>query len=346
MLKITKLPDKEKVYDFTVKKNHNFFANGILVSNCVEITQPTKPISSIYSPEGEVGICVLSALNLLELPNEAAIKKACKYAVESLEGVIDYQNYPVLAGEKFCTNRRSLGIGVTNYAGYLAKNKLSWGSEEALSETHSLMEMIQWNLINASCDLAKELGPCEKFSDSRYSEGLMPIDWYNKNVDNICKPHYNMDWDQLRKKVKKYGLRHSSLSAIMPCESSSVIQNSTNGIEPIRGHLIYKKAKNGVLKQLVPNFYSKRKYYDKAWDFEGNQRIIETAAVIQKFTDMAMSLNLYYNYDQYEGGNIPLSILIKDQLLSYKLGIKTLYYANSPDGDGQHEGCSGGACSI
>ena len=237
---------------------------------------------------------------------------------------------PVKAAENFTKNRRSLGIGITNFAGYMAKNKLLYSDPDALQHVHDVMEKIQWNLINESCNLAKELGPCAKFSETKYADGLLPIDWYKKEVDKLVKPKYNMDWEGLRKRIKEYGLRHSTLSAIMPCESSSVIQNSTNGIEPVRNLLSFKKAKNGVLKQVVPNYHNRKNFYTKAWDIQSNKDIISIAAVIQKFVDMSMSTNLYYNYNHYEDGNIPLSVLIKDQILGYKYGLKNFYYANTP----------------
>lgn len=316
---------------------------------CQEIIHPTVPIQSIDDPNGEIGICILSALNLLELNSDKDIEDACQMAVRTLDAVIDYQEYPVKAGENFTKNRRSLGIGVTNLAGFLAKNKLFYDNKESLSLVHTLMEKIQWNLINASCDMAKEKGKCPKYSDTKYAQGLLPIDWYKKNVDELVSPEYVMDWEALRKKVAEFGLRHSTLSAIMPCESSSVIQNSTNGIEPVRNLLSYKKAKNGILKQLVPNFYKFKNYYTTAWTLTDNKCIINIAAVIQKFVDMSMSTNLYYNYSHYEDGNIPLSTLIKDQVYAYKYGLKNLYYANTPDGDGETEkgmGCDSGACAI
>ena len=316
---------------------------------CQEIIHPTNPIKDINDPEGEIGICILSALNLLELNSDEDIQKTCEVAVNTLESVIDYQDYPVLAGKNFTKNRRSLGIGITNLAGFLAKNKMFYGDPEALALIHETMEKIQWNLINESCKLAEKLGPCEKFEDTKYAQGLLPIDWYKKSVDKLVKPKYTMDWKGLRKRVKEFGFRHSTLSAVMPCESSSVIQNSTNGIEPVRNLLLYKKAKNGVLKQLVPNYYNRKNYYTKAWEMRDNEAMLNTAAVIQKFVDMSMSTNLYYNYAHYEDGNIPLSILIKDQIYGYKYGLKNFYYANTPDGDGDTEkdlGCESGACAI
>ena len=329
---------------------HGSWAIPTYMSNlCQEIIHPTQPIQSIDDPDGEIGICILSALNLLELGNEKDIEDACRMAVRTLESVIDYQDYPVLAGENFTKNRRSLGIGITNLAGFLAKNKLKYDDQAALELVHETMEQIQWNLINASCELAEEKGPCEKFQDTKYAKGLLPIDWYKKDVDELLKPEYNMDWEGLRERIKEHGLRHSTLSAIMPCESSSVIQNSTNGIEPVRSLLIHKKAKNGVLKQLVPNYRMRKNYYTLAWDISDNKTIINMAAVIQKFVDMSMSTNLYYNYSHYEDGNIPLSVLIRDQIYGYKYGLKNFYYANTPDGDGDTEkgmNCESGACAI
>ena len=341
-----------RIYSMNIDtaNEHGSWDIPVKMSNlCQEIIHPTNPIKDINDSEGEIGICILSALNLLELNSDEDIQKTCAVAVNTLESIIDYQDYPVLAGENFTKNRRSLGIGITNLAGFLAKNKMFYGDPEALALIHETMEKIQWNLINESCKLAEKLGPCEKFEDTKYAKGILPIDWYKKSVDKLVKPKYTMDWKGLRKRVKEFGLRHSTLSAVMPCESSSVIQNSTNGIEPVRNLLLYKKAKNGVLKQLVPNYYNRKNYYTKAWEMRDNEAMLNTAAVIQKFVDMSMSTNLYYNYAHYEDGNIPLSILIKDQIYGYKYGLKNFYYANTPDGDGDTEkdlGCESGACAI
>lgn len=328
---------------------HGSWDAPVYMSNlCQEILHPTKPISSIDDKEGEIGICILSALNLLELENDNDVEEACSIAVRTLENVIDYQDYPVAAGENFTKNRRSLGIGITNLAGFLAKHKLKYDDPETLKLVHQTMEKIQWYLLNESCKLAQRLGPCNKFDETKYSRGLLPIDWYKKTVDELVKPEYTMDWEGLRSRIKQYGLRHSTLTAIMPCESSSVIQNSTNGIEPVRSLLPYKKAKNGVLKQLVPNYASRKNYYSLAWDMKDNKAILNICAILQKFVDMSISVNLYYNYSHYPEGNIPLSILIKDQIYGFKYGIKNFYYCNTPDGDGhtEKESCAGGSCAI
>lgn len=341
-----------RIYSMNIDNanEHGSWSVPVYMSNlCQEIIHPTKPINSIDDPDGEIGICILSAINLLELNSDKDIEDACRMAVRTLESVIDYQDYPVLAGENFTKNRRSLGIGITNLAGFLAKNKLKYEDNGSLELVHEMMEKIQWNLISASCELAEEIGPCEKFSETKYAQGLLPIDWYKKEVDELIWPKYNMDWESLRERVKEHGLRHSTLSAIMPCESSSVIQNSTNGIEPVRSLLLYKKAKNGVLKQIVPNYRRRKNYYTLAWEMEDNKAMLNIAAVIQKFVDMSMSTNLYYNYSHYADGNVPLSVIIKDQIYGYKYGLKNFYYANTPDGDGDTEkgmNCESGACAI
>jgi ribonucleoside-diphosphate reductase alpha chain len=349
LLKITRKKTRKPVYDLTVQDHHNFYANGILVHNCVEITQPTIPIKDINDPDGEIGICMLSAINLLECKSHDETRDACRVAIRSLDSIIDYQDYPVKAGETFTKKRRSLGVGITNFAGLLAKNKLFYDNAETLPFVHEMMERIQWNLLNESCLLAEELGACEGFQDTKYAQGKLPIDWYKKTVDELVEPVYHMDWEGLRGRIKEHGLRHSTVSAIMPCESSSVIQGSTNGIEPVRDTMSFKKAKNGVLKQLVPFFAKKRSYYTLAWSLENNDAILRISAVLQKFVDMGISTNMYYNYSHFPDGNIPLSVLIKDQMVGYKYGIKNLYYANTPDSDGETEkdmGCDSGACAI
>jgi ribonucleoside-diphosphate reductase alpha chain len=341
-----------RIYSMNIDtvNEHGSWDVPVHMSNlCQEIIQPTKPIAGIDDAEGEIGICILAALNLLELNSEKDIENACRVAVRTLDSVIDYQDYPVAAGENFTKNRRSLGIGITNLAGFLAKNKLKYGEPDALLLVHETMEQIQWNLLNASCELAEEKGKCPKFDETKYSKGLLPTDWYKKSVDSLVKPVYNMDWEDLRERIATHGLRHSTLSAIMPCESSSVIQNSTNGIEPVRSLLLHKKAKNGILKQIVPNYHMRKNYYTLAWEMESNKGVLDTSAVIQKFTDMGMSTNLYYNYAHYEDGNIPLSTLIKDQVYGYKMGLKNFYYCNAPDSDGETEkdmNCESGACAI
>lgn len=347
MIKITEC-EFEEVYDLTVEDNHNFYADGILVHNCQEITQVTTPIQHIDDPNGEIGVCILSAINLLETKDDE-FEEVCDIIVRILDEVIDYQEYPVKAAENFARNRRSIGVGWTNLAGLLAKNKLKYDDPNVINLVDKLAEQTQYWLLKASCQLAKEKGKCEKFHLTKYSQGQLPIDHYNKNVDLICDRKYSFDWEELRKEIVEHGLRHSTLTTQMPSESSSVIHNSTNGIEPCRSLLSFKKSKQGILKQLAP-VWKNKEFYTLAFDMKSNVPYINIVATMQKWFDMSISANAYYNYAYYDEKGIPLSTLIKDQLYMYKMGIKTLYYTNTPDGDedamATTNSCDSGACAI
>ncbi len=316
---------------------------------CLEICTPTKPIKNINDPDGEIGVCTLSAVNLLETKKEE-YENVCDTIVCDLNSILDLQEYKIPSAANFSLNRRSLGIGITNLAGYLAKNKLSFYSEEALIEVDSIMEQIQFYLLKASCEQAKIYGACPKFGETKYAKGLLPIDWFNKNARALVKNRpLIMDWESLRKDINQYGLRNSTLTAQMPVESSSIIQNSTNGAEPVRSLLTVKKSKAGTLKQIVPNYYKYRNYYDLAFDMASNKAIIDMNAVLQCWIDMAMSTNLYYNYKHYPDGKIPLSASVKDLVYAHSLGLKTLYYSNTPDDDIDFQpvsACAGGGCTL
>lgn len=325
-----------------VNQNGSWIDDVKMGNLCNEINHPTIPIKSLDDKDGEIGICILSAINLLEVKEEE-YESVCDIVVRFLDELIDYQDYPVKAGENFAKNRRSLAIGFTNLAAFLANHKLKYGDQEAINLVHKYSELLQYWLLRASCNVAKEKGKCNKFGRTKYSEGKMPIDRYQKTVDSICTEPLHQDWNSLRKDILEFGLRHSTLTAQMPCESSSVIQNSTNGIEPVRSIISYKKSKSGVLKQLVPQVKYKN-YYETAFTLS-NKDITNISAVIQKFFDMSMSTNHYYDYKRYENGMIPLSELVKDMLYLYKMGCKTLYYTNTTDADNDIS-CVSGACSI
>lgn len=334
--------------------SHSPWLGDVKMTNlCVEILQPTTPLQHIDDPNGEIGICILSAINLLECKTEDDIEAACESIVRFLDEIIDYQDYPVKAAENFTKNRRSLGIGLTNLAALLAKNGIKYEDKAAPNFVDEKMETIQFYLLKASNALAVEKGPCAKFNETKYSKGILPIDTYYKNLDKVVTRKPSMDWKALRNSIMDSGLRHSTVSAIMPVESSSVIQNSTNGIEPPRSLLSVKKSRVNTLKQLVPVLRHKN-HYTLAYDMENNIGVINIAAALQKWIDMSISLNLYYDYSKFENGNIPLSVIAKEQMYAYSVGIKTLYYLNTNDGDKQRDiskpeetsGCAGGSCSL
>ena len=315
---------------------HSSFKDTVYMSNlCQEITLPTKPLQHIDDPEGEIALCILSAINVGVLKELDDLEELCELAVRALEEIIDYQKYPVEAAEKSTKARRSLGIGYIGLAHYLARHGVKYNDKKALTKVHELTEAFQYYLLKASNKIAKERGACDYFNRTKYSDGILPIDTYKKDLDEVCNIKLKYDWDTLRNDIRQHGLRHSTLSAQMPSESSSIVSNATNGVEPPRGYLSIKKSKKGPLKQIVPQFQSLKNYYTLLWEMPGNEGYINVMAVIQKFFDQAISGNWSYNPTQYEDNEVPMSVMFKDLLTTYKLGWKTSYYQNTYDFKGE-----------
>ena len=311
---------------------HSSFKDTVYMSNlCQEITLPTKPLQHIDDPNGEIALCILSAINVGKINQLEELEGLCDLAVRSLDEIIDYQRYPVKAAEISTKARRSLGVGYIGLAHYLAKNQVKYSDKKALTKVHELTEAFQYYLLTSSNNLAIEKGKCEYFERTKYSEGLLPIDTYKKDLDEVCSITLKYDWDDLRRSIKDHGLRHSTLSAQMPSESSSIVSNATNGIEPPRGYLSIKKSKKGPLKQIVPQYQALRNYYTLLWDMPSNEGYINIVAVMQKFFDQAISGNWSYNPTHYENNEVPMSVMIQDMLMTYKLGWKTSYYQNTYD---------------
>jgi ribonucleoside-diphosphate reductase alpha chain len=311
---------------------HSSFKDTVYMSNlCQEITLPTKPLQHIDDPEGEIALCILSAINVGLIKELDDLEELCDLAVRALEEIIDYQRYPIVAAEKSTKARRSLGVGYIGLAHFLARQKVQYNDPQAWKLVHDLSEAFQYYLLKASNTLAKERGACEYFNRTKYSDGILPIDTYKKDVDSIVANELNYDWDSLRNDIKEHGLRHSTLSAQMPSESSSVVSNATNGIEPPRGYLSVKKSKKGPLKQIVPQYQTLKNHYTLLWDMPSNEGYINTVAVMQKFFDQAISGNWSYNPTHYEDNEVPMSVMIKDLLTTYKMGWKTSYYQNTYD---------------
>ncbi len=299
---------------------------------CQEITLPTTPLTSPNDEEGEVALCILSAINVGNLTNDLKeLPELCDLAVRALDEVIDYQHYPIPSAEISTKKRRSLGIGFIGLAHFLAKNKVKYNDPEAWKLVHRLTEHFQFNLLKTSIQLSKEKGSCDGWNETKYFGGLMPIDHYKKEVDELVKPEYECDWESLREELVKHGVRNSTLSAQMPSESSSVVSNETNGIEPPRDYLSIKKSKKGPLKQIVPGYPYLKNNYTLLWDMPNNDGYIKVVAVMQKFFDQAISGNWSYNPENYENNEVPLSEMAKDMLTTYKYGWKTSYYQNTYD---------------
>ncbi|MFT5675235.1 MAG: ribonucleoside-diphosphate reductase alpha chain [Paraglaciecola sp.] len=333
---------------------------------CLEIALPTKPLEHVNDENGEIALCTLSAFNLGAIENLDDFAEMADLSVRALDSLLDYQDYPVPAAYNASIGRRTLGIGVINFAYYLAKNGVKYSDGSANSLIHRTFEAIQYHLMKASCNLAKEKGACPKFNETTYYQGLMPIDTYKKELDAICNEPLLCDWDSLRADIKQYGLRNSTLSALMPSETSSQISNATNGIEPPRGHISIKSSKDGVLKQVVPEYERLKDKYELLWDLPSNDGYLQLTAIMQKFVDQTISANTSYDPGKYDGGKVPMKLLLQDLLTAYKLGVKTLYYHNTRDGASdssqnelkstkfvpkeviveEDDDCAGGACKI
>jgi ribonucleoside-diphosphate reductase alpha chain len=312
--------------------SHSSFKDQVVMSNlCQEITLPVFPLQHIDDENAEIATCILSAINVGKVKSDDELEELCDLSVRSLEELIDYQNYPVKAAENFTKNRRSLGIGYIGLAHYLAKLGFNYDSQEAWDAVHGLSESFQYYLLKASNQLAKEKGHCEYFGRTKYADGILPIDTYKKDVDEISSIALQHDWKSLRASILEHGLRHSTLSAQMPSESSSVVSNATNGIEPPRGFLSIKKSKKGPLKQIVPQYQSLKNHYTLLWDMPSNRGYINIVAVMQKFFDQAISGNWSYNPENYPDNEVPVSVMAHDMLYAYSVGWKTSYYQNTYD---------------
>ncbi len=323
---------------------------------CLEIALPTKPLQSFDDPNGEIALCTLSAFNLGIIKSLDELEELAELAVRALDNLLSYQDYPIIAAQQSSLARRTLGIGVINYAYYLAKNGVRYSDGSANQLTHDTFEAIQYYLLKASNKLAKEVGACDWFNETTYAKGILPIDTYKKDLDALCSNELKLDWESLRQDIKEHGLRNSTLSALMPSETSSQISNATNGIEPPRGLISVKTSKDGILKQVVPDYLSLKNDYELLWNIPSNDGYLHLVGLMQKFVDQAISANTNYDPAKFDSGKVPIKRIIKDLLTAYKYGVKTLYYHNTRDGaddsqgdiviEKEDEGCEGGACKI
>ncbi|CAI0737360.1 class 1a ribonucleoside-diphosphate reductase subunit alpha [Serratia grimesii] len=324
---------------------------------CLEIALPTKPLDDVNDENGEIALCTLSAFNLGAIESLDDLEELATLAVRALDALLDYQDYPIKAAHRGAMGRRTLGIGVINYAYYLAKNGVRYSDGSANALTHKTFEAIQYYLLKASNRLAQEQGACPWFNETTYSQGILPIDTYKKDLDVICQEPLHYDWETLRKEIVETGLRNSTLSALMPSETSSQISNATNGIEPPRGHISIKASKDGILRQVVPEYERLKNDYELLWEMPNNDGYLQLVGLMQKFIDQSISANTNYDPTRFPGGKVPMKQLLKDLLTTYKFGVKTLYYQNTRDGaeDVQEDllpakegddDCESGACKI
>ncbi|MGY0161818.1 class 1a ribonucleoside-diphosphate reductase subunit alpha [Edwardsiella tarda] len=322
---------------------------------CLEVALPTKPLEDVNDESGEIALCTLSAFNLGAIDSLDDLEELATLAVRALDALLNYQDYPIPAAKRGAMGRRTLGIGVINFAYYLAKNGVRYSDGSANALTHRTFEAIQYYLLKASHQLAREQGACPWFNETRYAQGILPIDNYKKDLDAICAEPLHYDWETLRADIVRDGLRNSTLSALMPSETSSQISNATNGIEPPRGYISIKASKDGILRQVVPEYERLQEAYELLWSLPNNDGYLQLVGLMQKFIDQAISANTNYDPSRFPSGKVPMKQLLKDLLTAYKLGVKTLYYQNTRDGaedvqedlgSAQDDGCESGACKI
>ena len=302
---------------------------------CCEINLPTKPLNDINDPNGEIALCTLSAINWGAFRNPEDMEKACTLAVRGLDALLSYQNYPILAAELATQNRRPLGVGIINLAYWLAKNDVSYSDPNALPLVDRWAQHWSYYLIKASADLAVEFGACPKSNETKYHDGILPVDTYKQEVNELVAHQDVMDWPGLRTQLKQHGIRNSTLMALMPAETSAQIANATNGIEPPRSYVSIKQSKDGVLKQVVPEYRRLKNKYELLWDQKSPEGYMKICAVLQKYIDQGISVNTSYNPQNYEDEKIPMSEMLKHLIMFYKYGGKQLYYFNTFDGSGE-----------
>jgi len=301
---------------------------------CTEINLPTKPLTTINDEEGEIALCTLSAINWGRIKTPQDFAKPCELAVRGLDALLDYQKYPVLAAEIATYKRRPLGVGIINFAFWLAKMILITKTLN-LELVDEFAEAWSYYLIKASADLAVEKGACPGTNETKYGDGITPNQTYKKDVDELVKHKERMDWKGLRAQLKFSGIRNSTLMALMPAETSAQISNSTNGIEPPRSFVSIKQSKHGVLKQVVPQYAKLKNKYDLLWDQKSPEGYLKIMAVLQKYIDQGISVNTSYNPEHFEDEKIPMSVLLQHIIMFYKYGGKQLYYNNTHDGQGE-----------
>jgi ribonucleotide reductase alpha subunit len=343
-VKVLSVVDNNEVaptYCGTEPTYNKLMFNGVLTGNCMEITLPTKPMGT---EDEEIALCTLAAINLGAIESLDELEHLSDLVVRGLDSLLSYQGYPEEAARK-ALSRRSLGVGVTNLAYYLAKNGVYYSNGSANNLVHRTMEALQYYLLKASNQLAIEQGACDYFNRTSYSQGILPIDRYKHDVDAVHTQPLLLDWEALRTSILAHGLRNSTVTAQMPCETSSAITNSTNGIEPARGLVTAKGSKSGVYNQVVPEVDTL--HYELLWQIPDNTGYLQLVAIMQKFFDQSISANTNYDPSKFPDGKVTMNELLKDLVTAYKLGIKTLYYHNTRDGNNEEdEGCAGGACKL
>ena len=294
---------------------------------CQEILLPTRPFQRIEDPEGRIALCTLGSINWGAFRNPQEMRKACRVLVRSLSNLLQYQDFLSIQSKLANQDFEPLGVGVTNLAYWHARRSFKYGEPEALAEVKRWMEHQAYYLTETSVELAKERGPCGRSQYTYYGKGVFPWERRKEGVNELTDFTPSLDWELLRADLKKYGIRNATLMAVAPVESSSVVLNSTNGIEMPMEMISVKESKAGSFVQVVPEYKRLKNRYQLMWDQADCVDYLKTSAVLAAYIDQSLSTNTFYNPANYAGGKVPATLIAKNLMLAYKWGLKTIYYS-------------------
>jgi ribonucleoside-diphosphate reductase alpha chain len=294
---------------------------------CQEILLPTRPFQRIEDPEGRIALCTLGSINWGAFNTPQQMRKACRVLVRSLSNLLNYQDFLSIQSKLANTDFEPLGVGITNLAYWHAKRSFKYGEADALAEVKRWMEHQAYYLTETSVELAQEKGPCGRSQHTYYGKGVFPWERRAEGVNELTDFTPSMDWEPLRERMKTYGIRNATLMAVAPVESSSVVLNSTNGIEMPMEMISVKESKAGSFVQVVPEYRRLKNRYQLMWDQQNCEAYLKTAAVLAAYIDQSLSTNTFYNPAHFPGGKVPGTLIAKNLMLSYKWGLKTIYYS-------------------
>ena len=294
---------------------------------CCEILLPTKPFKRLDDIEGRIALCTLGSINWGAFRNPEDMRRACRILQRSLCNILDYQDFLSIQSKLSNDEIQPLGIGVTNLAYWHAKRGLKYGEQDALQDVKTWMEHQAYYLTEATVELARERGACLHSTHTRYGQGTFPWELRSKGVNELADFTPELDWENLREQMKIFGVRNATLMAIAPVESSSVVINSTNGIEMPMSLITVKESKAGSFIQVVPEYHRLKNKYQLMWDQTNCVDYLKTAAVLQAYVDQSISTNTFYNPAHFADRKVPTTMIAANLMLFYYWGGKTLYYS-------------------
>jgi ribonucleoside-diphosphate reductase alpha chain len=294
---------------------------------CQEILLPTKPFQRIEDEAGRIALCTLGSVNWGAFKSPQEMRKACRVLVRSLSNLLSYQDFLSVQSKLANLDFEPLGVGITNLAYWHAKRNFRYGEPEALAEVKRWMEHQAYYLTETSVELAQEKGACKLSQQTYYGKGVFPWERRAEGVNELTDFSPSMDWESLREKLLKYGIRNATLMAVAPVESSSVVLNSTNGIEMPMELISVKESKAGSFVQVVPEYKRLKNRYQMMWDQKDCIEYLKTSAVLAVYIDQSLSTNTFYNPAYFAEGKVPGTLIAKNLMLAYKWGLKTIYYS-------------------